>query len=760
MKKATNTLAANLKVRASMEWLWLLAIVLVPLTIVPPNSIVTGFIQVPKVFIFRTIVLVLLTLVVWDWALIKHKNPQNVFQIPSFSNLVSSPAKIVILGALLLFVAYVISASLSPVPKVSVWGVDSGWDTFALYQTACYITLFFVIATYVKTLEQIKRLLYAICGVATIVSIYGIGEHFGYNPFDYDPNTQVVVDYTRVRITFGNPIFAGAFLVMCIPLTLGLCFHSFRQNGVGLSFYVTLLALTSQIAALLFTLSRGPWVGLGLGLVIFMLLALRYLPRKAITQVCVVLAVATLLAFLSSLLPAKGVHGDSASVTGRVSGIVEETVSGGLSSRFVIWNTSLKVIASTPWVDTREFPELPDLSLSFIRPLIGYGPDVFAYAYSLIGETKATSSLVAHGHNLWLHTAVEVGLLGVIAYALILFGTILALRELLRGSADGPLSNLILISLAASLMARFAEQLTGKGQISDFMLMWVLLGLLVAISRMYYHARIIQFPDAEKPRRLDEAKTLKINFNFATKIGLASLASLVLIVFWWQTTLSPVMGFHYDVKSRQAFDSGQIAEGFALSDRALAWQPEVVLIRSMKAIQLGMAAQGKANVQNRVTLLRSAENEIQVALAYNSLDRGAWSRYAEYSREIIRSENNLASVLKATHIANILVELLPGQWQALGSLAWTQVLANQPQLAVETLEEAEAVAYKEKHNPSSIHFMKAIAYRDLGMMDQAISEMLKTDQVPQSEKSNREYAISILGNVVSPGHTNAQGTTE
>ena len=47
-----------------------------------------------------------------------------------------------------------------------------------------------------------------------------------------------------------------------------------------------------------------------------------------------------------------------------------------------------------------------------------------------------------------------------------------------------------------------------------------------------------------------------------------------------------------------------------------------------------------------------------------------------------------------------------------------------------------------------------------GMMDQAISEMLKTDQVPQSEKSNREYAISILGNVVSPGHTNAQGTTE
>ncbi len=89
MKKATNTFAANLKVRASMEWLWLLAIVLVPLTIVPPNSIVTGFIQVPKVFIFRTIVLILLTLVVWDWALIKQKNPQNVFKIPSFSNLVS-----------------------------------------------------------------------------------------------------------------------------------------------------------------------------------------------------------------------------------------------------------------------------------------------------------------------------------------------------------------------------------------------------------------------------------------------------------------------------------------------------------------------------------------------------------------------------------------------------------------------------------------------------------------------------------------------
>ena len=51
--------------------------------------------------------------------------------------------------------------------------------------------------------------------------------------------------------------------------------------------------------------------------------------------------------------------------------------------------------------------------------------------------------------------------------------------------------------------------------------------------------------------------------------------------------------------------------------------------------------------------------------------------------------------------------------------------------------------------------MKAIAYRDLGMLDQAVAEMQKTDNIPESEKSNREFAIRVLGNVLSPGRSNS-----
>lgn len=755
MKKTMPVLPVNVKTRTAMEWLWLAAIILVPLMIIPPNTLVTGFIQIPKVFVFRSIVLILLTLAIWDWALLKNKNWYMWSRFSINKGLFASPHKIIITGAIFLFIAYVISTIASPIPKVSAWGVDSGWDTFALYQTSCYIVLFLVVAAHLRSREQITRLLYVICGVATAVSVYGIGEHFGYNPFDYDPNTQVIVDYTRVRITFGNPIFAGAFLVMCIPLTLGICLQSYISKKFNLWFYITAFSLTAQIAALLFTLSRGPWVGLALGLLVFLALTLRYLPKKYFIHASIFIAIAVLLAFVSSLLPARGVHADNVSVAGRVSGIVEETVSGGLSSRFVIWKTSLKTFATSPWVDTKQFPELPDLAVRPLRPLIGYGPAVFAYAYSLIGETKATSSLVAHGHNLWLHTAVEIGLLGLIAYALILLGTINALRILLKNPETAPLPILILIAISAGLMSRFSEQLTGKGQISDFMLMWILLALVVAMSKMLYLKESGQQQEAVNARNEVVSRRIAVNLNHPTKFVFAVASSLVILVFWWQTTLSPVMGFHYDIKARQAFDAGQIDQGFSQNDRALGWQPEVPLIRTIKAIQLGYAAQGKANVQNRATLLKAAGTEMEVALEYDSLNRSSWSRYAEYSREIIRSENNQASVLRALHIANILVELMPGQWQALGSLGWTQVLASQPQLAIETLEEAEIVAYREKHNPSSIHFMKAIAYRDLGMLDQAVAEMQKTDNIPESEKSNREFAIRVLGNVLSPGRSNS-----
>ena len=79
--------------------------------------------------------------------------------------------------------------------------------------------------------------------------------------------------------------------------------------------------------------------------------------------------------------------------------------SRGTSYRGDIWSASSRLSLFRPWFDYEP------LSLSYIRPVIGYGPEMFKYTFPL--ETPL-GGLLSQAHNFFIHHWVEQGCLGTI----------------------------------------------------------------------------------------------------------------------------------------------------------------------------------------------------------------------------------------------------------------------------------------------------------------------------------------------------------
>lgn len=251
---------------------------------------------------------------------------------------------------------------------------------------------------------------------------------------------------------------------------------------------VGIMLVAPQLGAPLFTLSRSPWVALTAALLAFLVLTARIVGRQAAIRLAVIVSAALTLSLAFAFAPAG--HAENTVVT-RAASVAPE-VPGGLGARYETWRIAIDAWARTPWYDTHEYGAsdiegAPELSLSSLRPLIGYGPDMFQAAFLAANENPGSTSVTNHGHNFLIHTLVELGLLGVAAYLALLATVAATAISLLRAARQGtmhPLLAAVSIGIAATLVGRVIEQSTGKAQVSDLMLSWVLAGLISALANL------------------------------------------------------------------------------------------------------------------------------------------------------------------------------------------------------------------------------------------------------------------------------------
>ncbi|MEE8519483.1 MAG: tetratricopeptide repeat protein [Dehalococcoidia bacterium] len=777
--------------RRAIEAGWLVAAVGIPLAIMQ-EQFMLGWIQIPKVFMLRSSALFLAAMLMFDWTL----RPQAGTGVPGFATrfgeaLRRHPARLVYFATAAVVFSNLISILFSPVRAISIWGIDPGWDTYALFSVASYVVIFLAVALHLRTREQIIRLLWALTAVSMLTSIYGIGQHFGFDFLRIAP-----APVSRATLTFGNPIFGGAYLVMTVPLTMGLWMTYRDRMPVLGHVWIGSGLIALQFTALLFNLSRGPWAGFWVAGIAFLLLltwlmdrveAKRLIPIAAVAGVgmfvllidivalsgqqftalfyahaatvglsVLILAgdlakralamvmVASAFALVMTVLPVQEDGRGSLTVGERI-GNIGTSVESGLTNRRTIWSTAAQVFIQTPWVDTERFPAIPELSARALRPLVGYGPDMFGYAYPLAGETTYTSELASHGHSFLVHTALELGLLGIAAYlALIgaLFYYLFRMMVRARAGAYPAWFGFTLVAITTVLIGRMVEQIPGKAQVSDLSLSWALAGVVVAMTAMRF-APVGAGTDASGPtaqnragpprrasrrqRRAGRAPNTDggvawLATLFETPLGMVKVGTAllfgILVIAFWSLAVLPYLSSAITARNAQELlEAGNIQAGVNLYRDAVAQAPDAPILHLRVSQATFQAAAVDPDPENRITLLTFANEEVAKVLERNPLDHRAWSRSGEFQRELAIAQDNVT--LASVRGNQTLVGLMPGFWQSWSALAYAYFRIGEYELAASVADESIGIANGVAGSSFS-HYVRAASLEGLGRFDEAV----------------------------------------
>ncbi|MCI0799613.1 MAG: hypothetical protein J4O06_12625, partial [Chloroflexi bacterium] len=96
--------------------------------------------------------------------------------------------------------------------------------------------------------------------------------------------------------TVGNPILLAAVMLMTIPVSLLVAAVTMRRSMGSVRFWVEsglwVLIVSVQMQAIIYTLSRGPWIGTIFSLSVLLLLLAVFVGREALARVALVLVLA------------------------------------------------------------------------------------------------------------------------------------------------------------------------------------------------------------------------------------------------------------------------------------------------------------------------------------------------------------------------------------------------------------------------------------------------------------------------------------
>jgi O-antigen ligase len=293
------------------------------------------------------------------------------------------------------------------------------------------------------------------------------------------PEHFLILDrFYRAAGTFEQPNPFGGYMAMSALLAGGLVLgmltawwqnrRSATAGGMTLShaqlgrFVLVSLVFALTALALLFSWSRGAWMGFAAGLVVL----LAFWPRRLALAplVLLLLLAALLIAFNAGLLPTAvvdrlgGFAGDF--TLGDVRGVDINDANYSVLERIAHWQAALDMTRDNLWLG------------------VGFGNYGAAYAdYDLINWPDA----LGHAHNYYLNLLAETGVIGLLAYLLLWGAVVWQTVQLLRRAA-WPQRGLVM-GLLAVWTAVTIHHLVDKLYVNNIYIhLGVLFGLLELLS--------------------------------------------------------------------------------------------------------------------------------------------------------------------------------------------------------------------------------------------------------------------------------------
>lgn len=458
---------------------WLASLILAPLFF---NTYSSRVFEPDKIALVRTIALVMAA--AWSVKLMEGGGPSTgsgrggggpSTRFASGHGLPSVRGVPLILPVAILLSAYLISTLFSITPRVSFWGSYPRLQ--GTYTSLAYLVIFAAVAAHMRRKEQVERLITVIILTSLPVSLYGVMQKLQIDPLPWGEDTT-----ERVTSTLGNAIFIGAYLIMAVPLTGMRVLESFRaildepenrqipltranyvipsglsaslkvnstarnlepslemlrasgaqhdsksnlgRNVVLAAVYVFIGAM--QLLALWFSGSRGPWLGLLVG-IFFWALLLSLTFKKRWLTLAILGGAGLMAAFLITLNIPNGPLEPlrNTKTLGRL-GRVFEVQDGTSKVRVLIWQGAVKMVLPH---DPILYPDGKPDALNFLRPIIGYGPESMYVAYNRfyspeIAHYEKRTASPDRSHNETFDALVTTGVIGLLAY-LALFAAVI-----------------------------------------------------------------------------------------------------------------------------------------------------------------------------------------------------------------------------------------------------------------------------------------------------------------------------------------------
>ncbi len=463
-----------------LEAMWLSALGLIPILFSYNGSLVTF--DESKSYALHFFALTTLVLLTWDLTsrFVSARQRGEKIETIDIGDWLKKDRANLLLGLIAVFTfIYAISTALSPMPFFSLWGLTPASGGYSLYSFVSMMVILLSIVMRMKTIAQVWRVMYVIAAIGSVTSIYGISQHFGWDPL------RELSDANRVYSSFGNPIHFGAYLVISIPITAAIALRlprSGRYRWLG----VLAIAFVIQLIAMWFTGSRGPLAGLvgaGLAVVVGMVFLL---PKRQLALAAGVVVVAMLVLVVTGVITGDVSEARSLQFSGQLTDLTNTDGSGridaGLGGRGEIWGDVLELAVS--W-DT--LPEDEGLARG-LRPLFGFGPDMLRFSSSLVSQPRISLQVVDHAHNRplqvlaeqgWVGFIVFIGVIGLIGWLIFLTGL-----ALFRNGRSNSALNVGFIAIFGAMTGVAVEQLTGVGRVSDLFTSWALVGVVVVLFRM------------------------------------------------------------------------------------------------------------------------------------------------------------------------------------------------------------------------------------------------------------------------------------
>ncbi len=289
-----------------------------------------------KVYSFRF--LVCLAFFFWIWLMFKKEKT-------GFQNRFLSLKNILIIGLLFFFLVQVVVAFLGVSPNVSFFSTIERQD--GVIQYGFWILYFLMILSVFKTYKEWKILLLVFIITAFLVSSYAWLN---------------LATQDRLSGIFGNPSYLAAYLLFAI----GFCFIFIERKFFEGYFWNVLLlgAAGFFVVALVYTQTRGAYLGLAGGVFLFCLLSVLFLRKqnKKLAIFCAIILAIGIISVAGLFIVKDANFVKESPLLSRITEVTNFWEIGSIRERILTWQIALEAFAE--------------------KPIFGYGPENFPVAFN------------------------------------------------------------------------------------------------------------------------------------------------------------------------------------------------------------------------------------------------------------------------------------------------------------------------------------------------------------------------------------------